>query len=505
MDGPVVQQPIALAPYQVEIVTAPWYDQTGHAITDTFLKCRRVGGSEAGAIRALMWLLGRETVVQLDGIPTGAFFDRKPMGGIVVSKDYASAKEFVKTVARNVLEQASAGDLACQAAMPHIFETKIFFPTTGTRIEAVASSGSSIRGKTGFLILDEFAFIRKQEEVYAAAKIVGDPTYGCPQGFPRLIITTPWEAGSFAHRIFTDPTFPFRRHSIDIWEAVRQGFPIDPEVAFRELGVPELIDTEYLCKWSRGGDAFFSPDKLADCQVDDDEAGKNRAEDDTPSGLPLACNLAACRIGIDCGGGVGRDFTAAVMWRFLQGKWWMTGLKSSNVTATVEMADRIADWVLDRDIVDPTVSVEIRCDRGVMGADFITQLVKRLQDRKRTHVIGVGMSTAEQQSYALAGRRLLDRGQMALYLGQDAGGEPNGCRTLCLELSRIKARRGQGGQVTFTTPRDPAKGHCDRAWAALIGLEGADGHDVRQLASQHLRQLYYLGDGRWEGLGDRGF
>jgi hypothetical protein len=43
-----------------------------------------------------------------------------------------------------------------------------------------------------------------------------------------------------------------------------------------------------------------------------------------------------------------------------------------------------------------------------------------------------------------------------------------------LEMSQLKARPGNGGRLTFATPRDPTKGHLDRAWAGLIGLEEAD-------------------------------
>lgn len=474
--------------YQQKIVSAEWWDENWKALVHTFLKARRVGGSEAGAIRALTFALGRRL------LPDGDHIREVPMPGIVVSKDYRGAKELLGKVASNVREWADAGDEECRQAVPFCHETKIVFPVTGIEIKAIACSPTSIRGSTGFVILDEFPFARLQEDVWGAAKIVTDPNLANARGYPALVIGTPWEAGSFAHQIFTDDTILDARNRfvVDIDAAIADGFPADKLKLFRELAVQELIDTEYLCKWSRSGESFFSLDKLRACTVDDDFEG--RLEDDLRgpgiSGLPLLAPLAPCRVGIDCGGGVGRDFTAIVMWRLIENRWWLTGIKASNSIGTVDMADQAAEWILDKSIVDPTVQVDVRCDRGVMGADFIVQLRKRLEDRTRTTIMGVGMSTEEQQAYALAGRKLLERDQMRIYLGDGMDGDINGGHAFMLELSRLKARRGQGGALAFTTPRDPHRGHCDRAWAGLIGLEGAELGGTNTLLPSQLHQLY---------------
>lgn len=524
----VLNQPKALAPFQMEVVAAPWFDDSMHALIYTLVKARRVGGSEAAALRAISFLLGRRLIYdcapflgangQMVHPQNGDFWEEEPMSGIVISKDWAGAKDIIAKIGVNVRELAAAGDADCIAALPHIFHTKVSFPSRGTTVEACAGSQTSIRGKTGFVILDEFAFVRNQEEVWGAVQPVHNPNWGSHKGYPVLIVSTPWEAGSFAHRLFTDENYPFHRFSIDIYEAERQGFPVNPAKVFKELGIPELIETEYLCKWSRGGESFFNMEKLRSCLVDDES---RRLKDDAnessviTSGLPIGWQLSPCRIGIDCGGGVGRDFTAAVMCRFLQGKWWMVGILASNTKGTVEMAHDVAQWILDKDIVDPTVHVEVRCDRGVMGADFVTQLHKELEDRSRSSVMGVDMTSADQEVYAIGSRKLLERGQLALYVGMDAMPKSsklddkiydNGTHNLMLELSRIKAKRGAGGRLTFTTPRDPLRGHCDRAWAFLMGLEGAEGQDVRQLSQGQLVRLYDTVDSRWGNMADsRGF
>jgi hypothetical protein len=139
-----------------------------------------------------------------------------------------------------------------------------------------------------------------------------------------------------------------------------------------------------------------------------------------------------------------------------------------------------------------------------MGADFIRHLAKRLKNRKRTTILGVGMSLIEQERYAVAGRRLLERGQLALYTGMDAGGDEHGCRALMLELSQLKARPGNGGRLTFATPRDPTKGHLDRAWAGLIGLDEADEISERLTLPTRGQLRRLLGGSRFAGAG-RGY
>lgn len=485
--------PKTLTSYQTKVVASPWFEELPsgreRARIDTFVKSRRIGGSVAAAYRACLWAAGYELR------PDGTAIRRDPIDVIIISKDFSSAKRLLREVedARDDLSRAGpefdGEGMATTLRMAN-----------GHIVEAIPCSDKAIRGNTAGVIADEFAFWRQQEACWAALKSVTDPNLKYPSGLPGLFITTPWEAGSLAHRIFTDPDFPFGRHSVDIHEAIAAGFPIDAERAFLELGIPELVDTEYLCRWSRGGESFFPAHKLRDCTVDDDvDVFKERV-----SGLPDGWQNAPARLGVDCGGGKGRDFTALVLWRLVAGTWWMVGLKASNVTGTVDMADVAADWMLNKDIIAVGAELTIRADQGIMGADFIRQLQLRLRGRKRTHVLGVSMMPLDQERYAVAGRRLLERGQMSLYAGTEAGGDEHGARALALELSNMKARPGVGGRLTFATPRDPLKGHLDRAWASLIGLDEADLSSDRPLRTNVVQLRRLAAGSRFGGVG-RGF
>lgn len=459
--------PKALVPYQIRIFTAPWYDATGKAQTHTFLKARRVGGSEVCALRSTSLATGREMMspemCSAKGVPLGTWIPREPMDVYISSKEFKSAKDVVLKCGDNCRELGYAGDEEFQKAV--LQGTKIYFPTTGKSIYAVTRT--SIRGSTGAVVLDEFPHTPRQKELWGAAGLVANPTLGNDRGFPKLVVGTPWEAGSWAHEIFTGDTFPFKnnRFVVDIHKAVDEGFPIDPEQAFAELGIQELIETEYLCQWSRGGGSYFPAEKLRAMCVDDDVDLKTGRE---IKGLPDGWQNAPCFYGIDVGGGpgesgTGRDFTAIVQWRVIDDFFWIVGVKAFNHLDTEEQVEEMVSYIRK-------YPGEVRIDRGMMGKATIDLMQRRLAGRRGVEVRGAGMSRLDQEKYAGKFKRMLEGHQLRLYMGDEAGGDPGGIRALCIELSRIKGKLAGSGHLQLETPRDPMEGHCDRAWAALLGL-----------------------------------
>jgi hypothetical protein len=464
----ITAAPKALASYQAEIVTAPWYETLAsgkeRARIDTFLKSRRVGGSVAAAYRAALWGAGIELTSErtADGKPKANV--REAMDVIVVSKDFKSAKKLLTEVADACEDLARMGP----EFDADIQQTSIKL-RNGHVIDAIACSDKAIRGNTAAVIADEFAFWRQPEACWGAIKSVTDPNYKYEKGLPALFVTSAWEAGSLAHRIFTDPEFPFGRYSVDIHQAVAAGFPVDPEEEFARLGFPELIGTEYLCQWMRGGDSFFPIAKLRDCQVDDGEDEFKRHV----SGLPDGWQDAPLYIGIDVGGGKGRDNTAIVCWRAIGTDCWMTGVTAFNRKEPVEQWDEI-EALIRRD-AHANTPIVVAVDAGFEGTPLMSELRRRFRKWPRLRFIGLSMAVQQQERYAKATRLALEHGRIKLYTGTDAGGEEHGARALMLEMSQLKTKPGAGGHLTFATPRDVSKGHCDRAWAAMFGLSRITG------------------------------
>ncbi len=450
-----------LTSYQSEVVCSPWYDPTGrHALTHTFVKARRIGGSTAAAFCGALRALGRELR------PDGTFIQHAPCHVWIVSKDFQSSKGLIREIASVCAELAPLDpDFIVDAKA-----TSVKF-RTGTTATALPCSDKAIRGWTGFFICDEVAFWRQPEEVWGAAKVAAGATLSEARGFGLLCVTTPWESGSLAHSLFTDPSLPFIRHSVDIYQAKAAGFPVDIELARRELGIPELFATEFECAWSRGGATFFPIDRLRESQEDE---------------LPEGWERAPAFFGIDVGGGRGRDFTAAVQWRLIGQDLWIVGVRASNVLKIDEQATMIGDWIAS---TNDAVHVEIRVDRGMMGQSLIDLLEARLRRRKRTAFGGMGMAPSDQEQYAGNLKRALERGKLRIYTGTEAGGEEDATRTLMLELSRLKTKPGVGGLLSFITPRDPTRGHCDRAWASMIGCPESNVQTMGDAAQVHTSEF----------------
>jgi hypothetical protein len=492
------------APYQWEILVAPWFEGPlgpDRAQVDTIEKARRIGGSEVAAMKAVLFMLGRELRPDLAPAdcdnPFGWTVHQHPMSGVVISKDLATGKDFIGKIAKNLADMAAAGDAECAGAI--VWATKITLPSTGVTVRALAATGTTIRGWDGFVVLDEFAHHRDPEAVWAAIIPICMPNWGNPRGTPLIIISSPWDSDSLPYRVFTSDAYKYRRWQIDIYRAIADGFPITVEDAKVQCFIPEVFATEYECKWSHGGGSFFPVKMLNNARREDlvfikqvdtgtlDKDGRpgeiSEISSDT-CGLPPGWQRCPRFYGIDVGGGVGRDFTAIIQFHVIDGEYWITGVKAFNNLKFDEQCDLIAKWVRK-------YPGEVKVDRGLGGGQ---QMLQRLQTllggAKGCSVSGAGMSGADQELVAGRMRNLLDSQLLRIYEGGESaasreenagrnqkdqqrytetGGDLEGPRALILELSMMKAMQ-TGGKLKIETPRDELKGHCDRAWACLIAL-----------------------------------
>ncbi len=104
----------------------------------------------------------------------------------------------------------------------------------------------------------------------------------------------------------------------------------------------------------------------------------------------------------------------------------------------------------------------------------------------RIDISCVTLDRKMQEQLALKLRRLIDVGQLRIYAGYEqgdsgrtaTGGDIEGHRALCLELSQLKAKMAGSGVLQLETPRDEYRGHCDRAWGLMIALSSRQGASI---------------------------
>jgi phage FluMu gp28-like protein len=143
----------------------------------------------------------------------------------------------------------------------------------GTTFRALPDNPRTARGGEGDVTLDEFAFSRDPLKMWRAVKAVTDANLARPKGYQLTVITTPLAEGSLAHQICRgdggdrDSFRHFSRYHVDIYSAVRRGFPnpsqseveraLFIERMRRESGDPDTFAQEYECSWLAANASFL--------------------------------------------------------------------------------------------------------------------------------------------------------------------------------------------------------------------------------------------------------
>ncbi len=445
-----------LTSYQQEWTRLPRYgrsaDGTVKARTKTFTKARRIGGSMASAVDACNLAAGYEW----DG---RGWANARPIDVHVVSASFNQSKN-VLAEAAEFLGRVSHLDERYKA---NVKATTIEFEH-GAAIIAHPARPASLRTYTGALFVDEFAFIQNAEDVWAAAKNIAAATLKEPRGYPVSLVTTPWAAGGFAHRIFTSEELPFQRLSVDIYKAKLAGFPIDIEQTRQECALDEIFATEYECQWLKGGACFFDPELLVNCERDD---------------LPEVLAREPSYFGID----IGRtnDLTCIVEMKLLGDVAWFVGIQALRGVHFDDQRDTITSTLASGKFR------KVLIDRGGMGMDLADHLERKYASRAK----GVNFNLPIKAEMAVGMKAALEGGRIRFWNGATAE-QAQQMRALRVELASIRAKPAAGGVLTFDTPRT-VTGHGDRAWAAMLalrasaGLTSADGE--QQIRGRLLTQM----------------
>lgn len=421
-----------LTSYQHDWTKAPRYATSAggqiKATTKTFTKARRIGGSFAAAVDACNLAAGYEW----DG---NRWKNVRPIDVHVVSASFNQAKNVLAEAAEFLAKVDSVDPRYKANAKANSIEF-----ACGGNIVAHPAKASSLRTYTGALLLDEFAFVQQQEDVWGAAKNIAAATLKEPRGYPVSLITTPWTHGGFAHRLFTSSDLPFQRQTVDIYAAKAAGFPIDVEQTRAECALAEIFATEYECQWLRGGACFFDPELLVGAERED---------------LPETLSREPSFYGID----IGRtnDLTCIVECKRLGDVIWIVGITALRGMHMDDQRDRIVSQLSTGKLA--------RCliDRGGIGRDLSDHIERKWSSKCK----GVDFSQDSKEELAVTFRKELESGRIRVW--SDGGDNADQARALRMELTSIKAKPASGGKLSFETPRT-VTGHGDRAWAAMLAV-----------------------------------
>jgi phage FluMu gp28-like protein len=139
----------------------------------------------------------------------------------------------------------------------------------GSRLIFLPANPRTVRGYTGNVVLDEFAFHQDSEAIWAAMfpVITRRPdlkirVMSTPAG-PRGKFYELWEKGGEA----------WSRHRVTLYDAVAEGLPIDPEELRRGLADDWVWQQEYLCEFVSEEEAFLPWSLILENEAREDPRG----------------------------------------------------------------------------------------------------------------------------------------------------------------------------------------------------------------------------------------
>lgn len=305
---------------------------------------------------------------------------------------------------------------------------EVAFPN-GSRITALPANPDTARGFSANVILDEFAFHQKSRDIWAALFPV------ISKGQQKLrVISTPNGKGNKFFELMTAEASIWSRHTVDIYEAVKQGLDRDVDMLRRGMADEDAWSQEYELKWLDEASAWLDYDLIS--SVEHADAGKP----DLYTGGP-------CFVGVD----IAARNDLFVIWvdELVGDVLWTREVIARRRVSFAEQ-DTLLDGVFSRYRV-------IRCamDQTGMGE-------KPVEDAKRRHgssrVEGVLFSVASKLDLATELKeRMQDRRKRI----------PAGDSALRADLHAIKSQVGVTGQRRLVADGE-TDGHADRFWAAAL-------------------------------------
>lgn len=311
--------------------------------------------------------------------------------------------------------------------------------TGGSRIRAVAANPATARGKSDNMMLDEFAFHKDSRGIWRALfPIISRPD------LKLRVISTPNGMGNKFYEIMTSEVMGrrFSRHTIDIYEAVRQGLNRDIDELRDGMNDPDGWAQEFECRFIDAASAWLTFDLIDACE--DDYAG----EASEYSGGP-------CYVGMDFGRR--RDMTCIYVLEDVQGVLWLREYVEMERCSFRDQLDE-----LDRIFCDYRV-VKAALDQTGMGE----MPVEEAQEKYGSRVEGVLFTGPSKMLMATLLKQRMEDRQLKIPRLQP----------LRDDLHSISKRIGPTGIPIISAPRINGS-HADRFWALALACHAASGTTV---------------------------
>ena len=131
----------------------------------------------------------------------------------------------------------------------------------GARIIGLPANPDTARGFSANVVLDEFAFHKDSDKIWAALF----PTIS--RGYKIRIVSTPQGLGNRFYRLNVGEN-NWSKHVVDIYQAVADGVPLNIEELRVGIDDPDAWAQEYEVQFIDEASAWLSYEMIAACQLD---------------------------------------------------------------------------------------------------------------------------------------------------------------------------------------------------------------------------------------------
>lgn len=303
----------------------------------------------------------------------------------------------------------------------------------GSRIIALPANPDTARGYTANVFLDEFCIHEQDQEIWRSLLPV-------LRGRFRVIVASTPKGGRARkfYSIVHDDSGLWSKHVVDVYEAVRQGLPLDIETERKAMGDPDGWAQEFELQWLDEASAWLPFELLAECESD-------------RAGVPSEYGGGLCYIGND----IARRndlWVAWVMERVGDVLW----TREISVLRRATFAEQDAE--IDRLWKTYRVA-RMTVDQTGMGE-------KTVEDYQRWYgrskVEGVLFNPSTKQGMAMLGKAAFEARSLRIPDAPEVRDD----------LYKLKRSVTAAGSIRFDAERDEA-GHADRAWACFLALNAA--------------------------------
>lgn len=317
--------------------------------------------------------------------------------------------------------------------LPRETRSEITLPN-GSRIISLPASPASVRGYTGHVFLDEFAFHRDAKEIWRAMLPI------TTRGYCIRIVSTPAGKSGRYYEIWENAEeMGFSRHKVDIYDAMKDGFKIDLKAIKSSMDSDDFAQ-EYECVFLDEAHSYFPMELIipaisAECE--------ESVWDGKPRGLFYA--------GIDIGRK--KDLTVIYVIEKLGDVFYTRLLKELSKTSFDAQRAEI-------EIVKERFPLYRICiDSTGLGM----QLSEELQKRYSSLIEPVSFTLKVKEDLATYARMVFEK--RLIRIPDDQG--------LIRDIHSIKKIVTSAGNIRFDSERNDVS-HADRFWAMALALHAAN-------------------------------